>query len=64
MADEETTPQRQHTENFKPEVLRKNFVPVTVTPPGQAAGHGVEGNHVPPTTSEKPSSPPPMPKKK
>jgi hypothetical protein len=64
MAEEETAPQRQHiAENFKPEVLRKNFVPTTAKPgPGPATGHGVEGNYVPPT-SEKPSSPPPMPKK-
>jgi hypothetical protein len=63
MTEEETTPQREHVaENYKPEVP-KNFVPTTVKPnqrPG--AGHGVEGNFVPPT-SEKPSSPPPMPKK-
>jgi hypothetical protein len=41
--------------NHIPQVIKKNFVPQT--------SHGVQGNHVP-TTGEKPSTPPPSPKKK
>jgi hypothetical protein len=61
MAEEKTPPQRRHlTENFKPDVVPR---PTVKPGPGRVAGHGVEGNYVP-TTSEKPSSTPPMPKKK
>jgi hypothetical protein len=48
-------------ENFKPDTLRKNYVP-PVAP--RDPRHGVEGNHVPPTTNELPATPPPNPKKK
>jgi hypothetical protein len=41
-------------DNHRPEVIKKNFVPET---------RNVQGNHVP-TTNEKPSTPPPNPKKK
>ena len=57
MTEKITPPKRPHlTENFRP------VVPTEKPVPGPATGHGVEGNYVPPT-SEKPSSPPPMPKK-
>lgn len=35
----------------------------TATPVAKPASYKVDGNYVPPTTSEKPPSPPPMPKK-
>ncbi len=43
--------QRNHTS----ETIKKNFVPQT--------GREVQGNHIP-TTNERPSTPPPSPKKK
>ena len=65
MAEKEKTGSQHIIENFTPTVLKKNFVPVTVKPgPGQAAGHGVEGNYVPTTSSDKSNTPPPMPTKK
>jgi hypothetical protein len=42
-------------DNHSPATVKKNFVPQT--------GREVQGNHIP-TTSEKPSTPPPSPKKK
>jgi hypothetical protein len=42
-------------DNHSPATIKKNFVPQT--------GREVQGNHIP-TTSEKPSTPPPNPKKK
>ena len=51
------------TENYRPDTLKKNYVPTTPKPP-QPAGHGVQGNYVPTTGSSEPKTPPPMPKKK
>lgn len=62
MSENEPKSGRDHlTENYRPDVIRKNYVPPA---PIRPAGGGVEGNHVPPTTNERPSSPPPSPKKK
>lgn len=56
MVEKKSPPQpTMAKDNHIPQVIKKNFVP--------QSGQGVQGNHVP-TTGEKPSTPPPSPKKK
>jgi hypothetical protein len=50
------TPSIARADNHTPATLKKNFVPQT--------GHGVQGNHTPTTSENKPSTPAPSPKKK
>jgi hypothetical protein len=47
-------------ENYRPTVIKKNYVPQTQAP---SPSKTVEGNHVPTTSSSPTPTPPPNPKK-
>jgi hypothetical protein len=58
MVEKKSGPMMAH-DNHIPQVVKKNFTPQAAP----QAPQSVQGNHVP-TTGEKPSAPPPSPKKK
>lgn len=59
MSNEAGKPIRPHlTENYRPEVIKKNYVRQAPQP-----SKGVDGNYVPPTDSAPTPTPPPNPRK-
>ena len=61
MSNESGKPTRPHlTENYRPDVVKKNYVPQTQAP---LPSKGVDGNYIPPTDSGSSTTPPPNPRK-